>query len=75
MLELILIIWLSIGFIISLTTFFVTMYKVDYIHITLEDLFALAVATVNGPLLGIYLLIEKFIDMDDVVLYRHHRQE
>ena len=75
MLELILIIWLSIGFVISLATFLTTIYKSDYIEVTLEDIFALIVTIINGPILGLYLLVEKFITMNDVILFRHHRLE
>ena len=75
MLESILIIWLSIGLVISLTTFLYTIYIVNNLEITLEDLFAFLISIINGPLLGIYLLIEKFVHMDDIVIFKHYRQE
>ena len=75
MLELILIIWLSIGFVISSSTFLYTIYQADYIEFTLEDLFALFVVLINGPLLGIYLLIEQFTHMDDLKIFKHHRRQ
>ena len=74
MLELILIIWLSIGFVISLATFLYTIYQANYVEITLEDIFALVVTILNGPVIGLYFLIEHFVTMNDVVLFKHHRR-
>jgi len=75
MLEILIIIWLSLGFVISLTTFFLTMYKTDYMQITLEDLFALIVIMFTGPIAGLYFLIEKFVHLDGIILFKHHRRQ
>jgi hypothetical protein len=73
MLELLLIIWLSIGFIVSLSTFFITLYETDYLVVTMEDVFALLVHITSGPLYILYMLLERYISMDDIELYVHHR--
>lgn len=75
MLELIVIIWLSIGLLLSLSTFAITMYKANYIIFTLADLLNLVTTVFTGPMFGIYLLLGLFVDVEDVEIFTHHRDK
>lgn len=75
MLELIVIIWLSIGLLLSLSTFAITMYKANYIIFTLADLLSLVTTVFTGPMFGIYLLLGLFVDVEDVEIFTHHRDK
>ena len=75
MLELILIIWLSIGFIISLATFLWDIYKADYYEFTLADLITIILITFSGPAAIGAFIFHSYKDVDNIVLFKHNRRQ
>jgi hypothetical protein len=75
MLESLLIIWLLIGFVISLSAFLWDIYKADYYTLSLTELFGYISVILSGPIIFIPILLDLFkVNLDDKILFKLDRR-
>lgn len=75
MLESLLIIWLLIGFIVSLSTFLWDIYKADYYTLSISELFGYIAMICSGPIIFIPIILDLFkVDLNDKILFKLDRR-